>query len=166
MDAQMKMTHRTYADEASDFQRLCRFVVAYHDHMRAYSTWSLGRLVDWKYGLYENKLSVAGFCDKNAHLWFDGFGELAGVAISENGDTGFAVITANVTADIERICTHSCFRKRGFARAVIQECLDRLREMGMCRAYITGYSHEAIALYGSLGAAEQSKMVIYETAAS
>jgi len=72
----------------------------------------------------------------------------------------------NGVADIERVCTHSRFRRRGFARAVIQECLDRLRDMGMCRAYMTGYSPEAIALYGSLGAAEESKSFIYEAAAS
>jgi GNAT superfamily N-acetyltransferase len=308
----MKTTHRSYSEEAGDFNRLCRFAIEYHNHLRAYSTWSLGRLVDWKYGLYESKLSVAGFCDRNAQLWFDGFGELAGIAISENGDTGFAIITAegyrflfaeilhwvlgswrergpclsielterqameatilegfgfrrqstfytqrfdltvepvkrfelepgfvivdmlthpdyheqrilradafsgksclseeelrrqlefynythqgplyhpqcdlcvmaedgrfvagcealidarNLAADIERVCTHSGFRKRGFARAVIQECLDRLRAMGMRGAYITGYSPEAIALYGSLGAVEQSKSFIYETTA-
>jgi ribosomal protein S18 acetylase RimI-like enzyme len=57
----------------------------------------------------------------------------------------------NATADIERICTHSDFRRRGLARAVIQACMDRLREMGFRTAYIAGYSPEAIALYGSLG---------------
>ena len=309
----MKTTHRSYSEEAGDFNRLCRFAIEYHDYVRAYSTWCLGRLVDWKYGLYENKLSIAGFWNENAQLWFDGFGELAGVAISENGDAGFAIITAegyrflfeeilqwvlgnwrergprlsieitelqaieatildrfrfrhkssfytqrfdltlkpakrfplepgfvivdmlahpdyreqrilraeafsgksclteeqlrhqlefynynhqgpiyhpqcdlcvmaedgrfvagcealidarNLSADIERVCTHSAFRNRGFARAVIQDCLDRLRDMGMCRAYITGYSPEAIALYRSLGAAEESQSFIYETAAT
>jgi GNAT superfamily N-acetyltransferase len=308
----MKTTHRDYSEAAGDFNRLCRLAVEYDDHVRAYSTWCLGRLVDWKYGLYENKLAVAGFCDKNAHLWFDGFGELAGVAISEDGDAGFAIITAqgyrfqfeeilrwvlaswrdrgsplsieitglqameiailkrfgfehkstfytqrfdltaepanrfslepgftivdmfthpnyreqrilradafsgnsclteeeldrqlefynyihrgpiyhpqcdlcvmaedgrfvagcealidarNLAADIERVCTHSGFRRQGFARAVIQACLDRLREMGMRRAYITGYSPEAITLYGSLGAAEESSSFVYEAAA-
>jgi ribosomal protein S18 acetylase RimI-like enzyme len=72
----------------------------------------------------------------------------------------------NSAADIERVCTHSRFRKRGFAQAVIQECLERLRAMGMRNAYITGYSPEAIALYGSLGAVEESKSLIYEMAAS
>jgi GNAT superfamily N-acetyltransferase len=308
----MKTTHRSYSEEAGDFNRLCRLAIENHEHMRSYSTWCLGRLVDWKYGLYENKLAIAGFWDKNAHLWFDGFGELAGITISENSDAGFAIITAqgyrflfeellqwmlgnwrergarlsieitelqapeaiilercgfqhestfstqrfdltatpvkrfplepgymivdmhthpnyreqrilraeafsgksslseeelrrqlefynyihrgplyhpqydlcvmaedgqfvagcealidarNLAADIERVCTHSRFRKRGFARAVIQECLERLRDMGMRRAYITGYSPEAMALYGSLGAAEESKSFVYETAA-
>ncbi|MBE0696546.1 MAG: GNAT family N-acetyltransferase, partial [Anaerolineaceae bacterium] len=278
--------------------------------IRTRSTWSIGRIVDWKYGLYENKRAYPAFCDQNAHLWFDAFGDLAGFCISENGDTGFAILTLagcrflyedmlqwvlqnwasrgaslsteitehqaleaaileqhglqskssffarrfdltgalvprfplepgfsivdmhthpdyraqrilraeafqgkseiseaelqehlrfynhihngpiyhpqadlcvmapdgcfvsgcealidtrNAEADIERVCTHSAFRKRGFARAVIQECLYRLREMGMRSAYITGYSPEAIALYGSLGAVDEVKAYVYES---
>lgn len=67
----------------------------------------------------------------------------------------------NAEADIERVCTHSSFRKRGFARAVIQECLHRLHEMGIRRAYITGFSTEAIALYASLGAEVELRYFIY-----
>jgi GNAT superfamily N-acetyltransferase len=296
----MKTNHRSYADEAGDFTRLCRFVIQERDHMRSHSTWCLGRVVDWKYGLYDTKLAVAGFCDHNAHLWFDAFGDLAGLAISESGDAGFAAITGpgyrflytwadrgprfstevtehqgleiqalerrgfrpvapfftrrfdltrplgparpletgftivdmrshpdyrgqrilrmdafegnhtpaeaeiskqlqltnyghggpiyhpetdlcvmapdgrlvagcealidarNREADIERVCTHSAFRKRGFARAAIRECMVRLRDMGMHSAYITGYSDEAISLYGSFGHADEKRCVTYE----
>ena len=70
----------------------------------------------------------------------------------------------NGEADIERVCTHSSFRKRGFARAVIMECLFRLQGMGLRRAYITGYSTVAVALYASLGRGEESTSYIYETA--
>ncbi|MCB0056316.1 MAG: hypothetical protein KDE45_04785, partial [Caldilineaceae bacterium] len=86
----MKTTHRSYDEEAGDFRRLCRFVQAHDDALRAYSTWCIGRLVDWKYGLYENKTAVPDFCNQNAHLWFDGFGDLAGFVISENGGAEFA----------------------------------------------------------------------------
>jgi GNAT superfamily N-acetyltransferase len=65
-------------------------------------------------------------------------------------------------ADIERVCTHSDFRKHGFARAVIQECLYRLKAMGIHNVYITGYSEAAIALYGSLGAMDEVKAFYYE----
>jgi GNAT superfamily N-acetyltransferase len=75
-----------------------------------------------------------------------------------------ALINAHcLEADIERVCTHSDFRKRGFARAVIQECLYRLRDMGLHNAYITGYSPEAVALYGSLGAVDEIRSFAYET---
>jgi GNAT superfamily N-acetyltransferase len=308
----MKTTHRGYSEEAGDFSRLCRFIVQYNDQVRRFSTWCLGRVVDWKYGLYPSKTSVAGFCDQNAHLWFDAFGDLAAFAISESGDAGLAIITLagyrflfeeilqwalgawhdrgpcfsieiterqtaeacvlerlgfqlrstfytrcfdltgelaprcplepgfaivdmlthpdyraqrilrddafsgrssageedlrrelefynyghqgpiyhpqtdlcimaedgmlvagcealidarNAEVDIERVCTHSSFRRRGFARAVIQECLYRLRAMGMRTAYITGYSPAAVALYSSLGAVGESRAFVYEIAA-
>lgn len=305
----MHTTHRSYAETAGDFHRLCRFISTNAAYLRAGSTWSLGRIVDWKYGLYENKQAIAGFCDHNAQLWFDGFDDLAGFAISENGDAGFAIVTApgyrflfdeilgwlldawrgrgarlstevtehqaveiaileccgfrrsatfaarrfdlasapirqsplepgfvivdmaehpdyaeqrrmradgfggittlsdeqvkhqlefynyvhqgpiyhphcdlcvmaadgrfvagcealidarSLEADIERVCTRAAFRQRGFARAVIGTCLARLRDMGLRHAYITGYSPEALALYGSLGHAGQTTAFIYE----
>jgi GNAT superfamily N-acetyltransferase len=307
----VKTTHRSYSEEAGDFNRLCRFVVENDDQVRARSMWCLGRLVDWKYGLYENKTSVVAFWEKNARLWFDGFGELVGFIISENGGADFAIITLdgyrflfeemldwvlgnwgdrdgqltaeitehqapeaailedhgfrlkatfftegfdltqelpppfpleqgfdivdmrthpdyraqrilradafggkstpteeelrhqmtfynhihdgpiyhpecdlcvmagdgmfvagcealidarNCAADIERVCTHSRFRRRGFARAVIRECMRRLRDMGMRDAYITGYSPEAVGLYRSLGSTSELRALVYEMA--
>ena len=74
-----------------------------------------------------------------------------------------ALINAHcLEADIERVCTHSDFRKRGLARAVIQECLYRLKAIGIHNAYITGYSPQALALYGSLGAVDEVKALVYE----
>jgi GNAT superfamily N-acetyltransferase len=76
-----------------------------------------------------------------------------------------ALINAHgLEADIERVCTHSDFRQRGFARAVIQECLYRLKAIGIHNAYITGYSPEAIGLYGSLGAVDEVRAYVYEKA--
>lgn len=308
----MKTTHRNYSEEQGDFHRLARFFTAHPAPRRTQTTWCLGRFVDWKYGLYNNKRAFPSFCDENAHLWFDGFGELAGFAISESGDAGFSILTLDgyrflyeeilqwifanwkqrvspgspfsteiteyqgwelkilerygfcleltfftrrfdlsaplpsrvplepgfvivdmqshpdyraqgilradafqkkstlteeelkdrlqyfnhnhngpiyhpetdlcvmaedgqlvagcealinahtLEADIERVCTHSNFRKRGFARAVIQECLYRLRDLGIRNAYITGYSLEALALYASLGAVDEVKAFYYE----
>lgn len=305
----MKTMHRCYAEVAGDFNRLSRFITANNTHLRRYSTWSLGRFVDWKYGLYESKQAVPAFCDQNAHLWFDAFDELAGFAISEQGGADVAIVLAegyrflfedmlhwtlehwgkragristeiterqtremeilehygfrrglsfatacfdltvapaphcaleagfrivdmrahpnyreqrllrddgfggthilteeelqrhllfynythsgpiyhpecdlcvmaadgtfvagcealidarNAEADIERVCTRTDFRRRGFARAVIHECLVRLRALGLRAAYITGYSPEAIALYGSLGAVEERQNFMYE----
>lgn len=308
----MKTTHRNYSEEQGDFNRLTRFFTAHPSNRRTHTTWCLGRFVDWKYGLYPNKRAFASFCDENAHIWFDGFGELAGFAVSESGDAGFSLLTLDgyrflyeemlqwtleawkgrvtkqsrfsteiteyqdwerkilerygfrceqtfftrrfdltcelppyfplepgfvivdmkshpdyrsqsilranafqkkmdlteeelndrlkyfnynmkgplyhpetdlcvmaedgqivagcealinahcLEADIERVCTHSSFRKRGFARAAIQECLYRLKDMGIHNAYITGYSPEALALYGSLGAVDEVKAFFYE----
>jgi len=309
----MKTTHRNYSEENGDFNRLAKTFISRRADRRTHTTWCLGRLVDWKYALYENKRAYVSFCDENAHLWFDAFGELAAFAISESGDAGFDILTLEgyrflyeeilgwvleaweervtgkesgfstelteyqdlearvlerygfqsqstfftrrfdltkelaprvplepgflivdmqshpdyraqgillaeafqgkstiseeelkyrlkfynnsqngpiyhaqtdlcvmaedgqfvagcealinaygLEADIERVCTHSSFRKRGFARAVIQECLYRLRDMGLHNAYITGYSPEAVALYASLGAVDETKSFVYE----
>ena len=308
----MKTTHRNYSEEQGDFRTLVRFFTQHPVQRRRLTTWCLGRLVDWKYGLYPNKLAFANFCEENAHLWFDGFGEPAGAVISESGDATFSILTLDgyrflyeemvqwsmetfrhrvtpecnlstelteyqqweikilehygfqpkvtfftrrfdlttdlvprtpletgfsivdmkthpdfraqsflranafqnkndlteeelnertkffgynirgpiyhpdtdlcvmapdgrfasgcealinapaLEADIERVCTHSDFRHHGFARAVIQECLFRLKLMGIHSAYITGYSEAAIALYGSLGAIDEVKNFYYE----
>jgi GNAT superfamily N-acetyltransferase len=307
----MRTTHRNYDEGQGDFNRLARFFQGNDAQVRGCSTWCIGRFVDWKYGLYENKTAVPDFCGSNAHLWFDGFGRLAGFAISENGgpeitiltlagyrflfeemllwcldawghrgplsieitarqkletavlqqhgfhqagifyrqtfdlthplagrlplEEGFTIVDMaahpdyraqrilrmdafqglsdpseeqiqqqllfynhsqrgpiyhaptdlcvmapdgrfvagcealidahNASADIERVCTHSAFRRRGFARAVILECLYRLQSIGLQRAYIAGYSEAAVALYASLGSVGQSTFYIYELSA-
>ena len=309
----MRTTHRNYSEENGDFNRIAHFFTHHRTTRRIHTTWCLGRFVDWKYGLYTDKRLFPSFCDENAQLWFDAFGELAGFVISESGDAGFNIMTLEgcrflyeeilqwvldswqkrvcenedgfsteitehqvwetkilehygfrcqsmfltqcfdltqeliprfplepgftivdmqshpdyraqgilraeafqgksnlseeelnhrlkfynhshsgpiyhpqtdlcvmaedgtfvagcealinahcLEADIERVCTHSNFRKRGFARAVIEECLCRLQDMGSHNAYITGYSPEAVALYGSMGAADEVRAFAYE----
>ncbi|NSW52682.1 MAG: GNAT family N-acetyltransferase [Anaerolineae bacterium] len=304
----MKTTHRDYNEAQGDFYALACMITDHNTWMRSHSTWSIGRLVDWKYGIYEGKQAYPDFCGENAHLWFDGFGRLAGCVVSEGGGSDVAILTLpgyrflfeeilawvmtewanrpdplsieltdqqqreaaileqsgfmpsapffsrrfnltrplperlplaegftivdmqthpdyraqrilradafsgqpepsedtiqhqlrfynhsihgpiyhaptdlcvmapdgrmvagcealidahNNEADIERVCTHSAFRRRGFARAVIQECLYRLQGMGIAAAYITGYSQAAISLYGSLGAEGESQAYSY-----
>lgn len=305
----MKTTHRNYDDEVGDFNLISRFILENNSQIRKYSTWCIGRFVDWKYALWGDKLSTPGFHTQNGHLWFDGFGNFAGFAISENGGHEIAIITTegyrflfeemlvwaignwgnrepglsieitahqlmeigflerngfqreasffsshfdltkglvdhyqledgftivamktdedyraqlllrqnafagkkelseeeiehitnissygrdnpiyhsetdlcivapngtyvsgcealidsrNLEADIERVCTHGDYRRQGLARAVIQECLYRLKAMGVKQAHITGYSEGAIALYGSLGARKRTEHLIYQ----
>ena len=52
----MNTTHRDYSEAAGDFNRLARFFIEHNRYLRLGSTWSLSRLADWKYGLYENCL--------------------------------------------------------------------------------------------------------------
>jgi ribosomal protein S18 acetylase RimI-like enzyme len=54
----------------------------------------------------------------------------------------------NNYAEIEMVCTHNEYRRRGFAQAVIIECMRRLRDEGVKYAYISGSSEAAINLYG------------------
>lgn len=305
----MRTYHRPYSDAAGDFNRIADFITRHYAHIRTHSTWCIGRFADWRYALYDNKVAGADFWSNNAELWLDGFDRLAGISLSENGDTGFTILTTagcrflyselldwvlarwsgrgpvlstelterqeteaaalvragfgdaftfltqrydltrdlavgaalepgfvivdmasrpdyvrqrllradafrdkreyteaelqrelefdahsrtspvyhaptdlcvvapdgrfasgcealidtfNLEADIERVCTHSAFRRRGLARAVSLECLRRLKDMGLRAAYITGYSPEAIALYRSLGPASESASHILE----
>ncbi|MCB0200348.1 MAG: GNAT family N-acetyltransferase [Anaerolineae bacterium] len=305
----MKTTHRNYDDEVGDFNLISRFILENNSQIRKHSTWCIGRFVDWKYALWGDKLSTPGFHTQNAHLWLDGFGYLAGFAISENGgheiaivtaegyrflfeemlvwaienwgdrgpglsieitsqqlmevgflerngfrreasffrahfdltkelvdryqlDDGFTIVamktdedyraqlllrqnafagktamsdeeiehianissygrdnpiyhsgtdlcvvapngryvsgcealidTRNLEADIERVCTHSDYRRQGLARVAIQACLYRLKAIGVKQAHITGYSEGAIALYSSLGAGKRTEYWIYQ----
>jgi GNAT superfamily N-acetyltransferase len=90
----MLTLHRGYSEAYGDFNRLTRFVIENNRAVRTYSTWCLGRLVDWRYSPFPPTRLASSFCSDNAHLWFDGFGELAGFVISECGDAEFAIITA------------------------------------------------------------------------
>ena len=82
--------HRPYQDRSDDFERMWEFLVAdYRD--RGWFIWTLGRLGDWKYGIWTEKKYIPCFLGDNAHLWFDTFGALAGFVLSENGDVAFSV---------------------------------------------------------------------------
>jgi ribosomal protein S18 acetylase RimI-like enzyme len=65
-------------------------------------------------------------------------------------------------AEIEKVCTHYQYRRRGLAEAVIRECFVRLKQAGMRQAYITGYSDSANALYQKLGPCWQKEWSHYE----
>jgi GNAT superfamily N-acetyltransferase len=67
----------------------------------------------------------------------------------------------NAVAEIERVCVHSAYRRKGLAKAVIQACFDRLRTRGIPTAFITGMSTEAISLYGKLEHAKEINRIGY-----
>jgi GNAT superfamily N-acetyltransferase len=68
----------------------------------------------------------------------------------------------NNISEIERVCTHADHRQRGYAFAAIRACCQRLHERGYARAYITGYSGEANALYEKLGPVNRTRWFRYE----
>ncbi len=70
--------------------------------------------------------------------------------------------TANRISEIERVCTHSAYRRRGLAEAVIRACFQRLAQRGVERAYITAYGPEADALYEKLGPVARRAWAHYE----
>jgi len=68
----------------------------------------------------------------------------------------------NQVAEIERVCTHRAYRRKGLAKAVIQACFHRLRNHGIPTAFITGMSEEAINLYGKIEYAREINRVHFE----
>lgn len=62
---------------------------------------------------------------------------------------------ANAYAEIEKVCTHSDYRRQGLAEAAIRHCFRELHRRGVAKAYITGGNEGAIGLYGKLGAVEE-----------
>ena len=70
---------------------------------------------------------------------------------------------ASKMAEVEKVCTHSAYRRRGLGEAVIRECFQRLRQCGIDTAYITGYSGEANGLYEKLGPCKHKQWFHYES---
>lgn len=102
----MRISHRAYHSEGDDFKKLCQFIIADNRVKKEYFNWSLGRIVDWKYGLWSDEKRFPTFFRKNAELWLNYFDELVGFAISENGDRMFSIFVkegyAHLYADILR----------------------------------------------------------------
>jgi ribosomal protein S18 acetylase RimI-like enzyme len=291
----MKVVSRDYNPDGSDFKQLCLFIVGDNALKKEYFIWQLGRMVDWKYGLWNQHKFFPTFFSKNARLWLNYCGELVGFAISESGggdfsifvqeayihiyeeilqwvvenwrdrdntlqtelnevqvyqrqileqygftagegseitrvfdlknreashrvlEDGFKIVDMashydpvgkaklqlnafrnrdnveeidllareyvrespiyraafdisilnpqgehvagceafidyqNGVAEIERVCTHNAYRRKGLARVVIEDCFQRLQAHGVYSAYITGWNEATNNLYGNLG---------------
>jgi ribosomal protein S18 acetylase RimI-like enzyme len=74
---------------------------------------------------------------------------------------GFADFEHKIS-EIERVCTHSQYRRKGLGEAVIRACFKKLAADGFEYAYITAYGEEAKGLYGKLGAAREKQWYLYE----
>lgn len=67
----------------------------------------------------------------------------------------------NNYAEIEKVCSHSDYRRRGLAEAVIRECFKRLYDEGIQYANLGGESTEAKGLYAKLGPIKSWKWFNY-----
>lgn len=88
----MKTYHRPFVYESSDFKRMYALLVRDNAGKRAAFTWQIGRLVDWKYNLFNFKRRFPGNFAAAAHLWFSFDDELVGFVISEEFDEQFDII--------------------------------------------------------------------------
>ena len=91
----MRLTNRDFINESDDFNKMFQFIIEDNNKKKDNFSWSIGRIVDWKYGLWREKKFFPNFFRKNAHLWFDYFGNLVGFAISEYGDNSFYIFTVD-----------------------------------------------------------------------
>jgi hypothetical protein len=85
-------------DKGGETQETFARVKDFGDGMRTYSTWCLGRLVDWRYSIWPHKQPIEAYCAANAELWFDGYRELVGFVVSESGGDGVCVMRCWVTS--------------------------------------------------------------------
>ena len=86
-------SHRAFNGDSDDFKKMIQFIIEHNRIKQNQFTWSIGRLVDWKYGLWSQNKYFPTFFSQNAELWFDYLGNLVGFAISEGGDGSFTLFT-------------------------------------------------------------------------
>ncbi len=88
----MWIINREFRESSSDFFDICKLIISLNKNDIA--EWSLGRLVDWRYGLWSTKKQEQNFFTETSRLWFTQLGELIGLSISESGNNEKFVITA------------------------------------------------------------------------
>jgi hypothetical protein len=88
----MKTYHRNFIYESTDFENLCNFIIQDNAMKKEYFDWHIGRIVDWKYNLYNFKRHFPSNYNHAAHLWFDYFHNLIGFVISEEFNNEFSII--------------------------------------------------------------------------
>jgi len=88
----MKTHHRPFIYESSDFKRMCALLVRDNANKRDSFVWHIGRLVDWKYNLFNFKRCFPGNYADAAHLWFSYDDQLVGFVISEEFNEQFDII--------------------------------------------------------------------------
>jgi hypothetical protein len=87
----MKIYNREFDELKNDFSRMWDFLIQDYADKNGYFIWTIGRLGDWKYGIWNEKKCFPNFMRKNAQLWFNNFEDLIGFVISENCDNSFTV---------------------------------------------------------------------------
>jgi GNAT superfamily N-acetyltransferase len=77
----------------NNLKEMSRLLIESNGRFNSSLDWSLGRLIDWKYGLWNDSKFNPDFHRQNAHLWRNYMGEMLAFVISENGDDSIQVIT-------------------------------------------------------------------------
>jgi ribosomal protein S18 acetylase RimI-like enzyme len=89
----MTLTNRPFNPSSNDFQKLWHFLQQDHARRREQFIWHIGRLGDWKHGLWREEKYFPSFFRQNAHLWVDRFDQPLGFVINEDGGDTFFIFT-------------------------------------------------------------------------
>lgn len=73
---------------------------------------------------------------------------------------------ANSNAEIEKVCTHTAYRRRGLAEALILRCFQELHRLGIRTVNITGEIGAPSSLYGKLGAIDERPIHFWQRVVS
>ncbi len=87
----MRTYHRNFIFESSDFDNLCRFIIQDNAINKDNFIWHIGRMVDWKYNIFNKKKHIPDNFNRAAQLWFNYLHELIGFVINEDFTEEFTV---------------------------------------------------------------------------
>ena len=87
----MRICNRPFSEKQNDYEKMWDFLVNDYTDKTDRFIWTIGRLGDWKYGLFNETKLFPNFTRKNAQLWLNNFDELIGFVISEDCNSGFTV---------------------------------------------------------------------------
>jgi len=74
---------KQYIEDSNYFKKMCELICLLNSE--DIYDWSLGRIIDWKYGLWNEIKQDTFFFEKTTMLWINYLDELAGFVLSENG---------------------------------------------------------------------------------
>ena len=89
----MVVGNRPFDTARNDFEKMWRFLQRDYAQRQDHFIWLFSRLGDWKYGLWNEKKYFPSFFRNHAQLWVDGFDQLLGFVLSEDGGNIFFIFT-------------------------------------------------------------------------
>ena len=106
------MICRSFCVESDDLARMCRLLERDYAVRGDAHTWATGRLCDWKYNVCTEERYFPSFLRRNAQLWIEAGGQVAGFLIAEDGDdvvTVIAPVESGLHAEIvDWLCITGC----------------------------------------------------------
>lgn len=89
---------RAFESVGKDLMNMCALMVSLTRIDGPHSDWTIGRVVDWKYGLWNPAKLDEQLFARYCRLWYDRFGVLAGFMLSENAEVILPYLPGNRTS--------------------------------------------------------------------